>query len=314
MSVSHNAICAMAPNNSNVCEPTAFSVMPLNPKHKICPEQKLIVLGGSGVGKTSLLQRMTLDSFSAGETQPTLTGDFLVKMLQLDDRAPIKMQLWDTAGQEAHGAGLLPNAYFRRAHGAMLVYDVSDRYSFEQLVVWTKQLVAFHGNTPFAVAVVANKSDLPAVSRKVSRTEGQALAQTLHAEFFECSAKSAQNVLLSLSSTARRICQQTTWMSPVLPSEPSAIAPVAPVVAKSAAMMAHPVVKIPSSSCSHVADKCSVLSPSVRFSSRPSGQWEWLHELRKHQREAALLLGSGALLVACSSLLLLLEDSRSVAW
>lgn len=301
----------MAPNSSSTYEPTAFSVMPLNPKRKICPEQKLIVLGGSGVGKTSLLQRMTLDSFSAGCTQPTLTGDFLVKMLQLDDRAPIKMQLWDTAGQEAHGAGLLPNAYFRRAHGALLVYDVSDRSGFEQLAAWAKQLAAFHGDTPFALTLVANKSDLPAASHQVSSTEGRVLAQTLHAEFFECSAKSAQNVLLALSSTARRICQQTTWTSP---SITTAIAPVASAAVIQKPSMAPPVVQIPSSSCSHVADKCSVVSPSVRFSSGSGGQWEWLSVLRMHPKEAALLLGSGALLMACSSLLLLLEDSRSVAW
>ena len=97
---------------------------------------KLLMLGDTGVGKTCLLVRYAYDSFSP--TFITTIGiDFKIKHLDLDD-AKVKLQIWDTAGQERFRT--ITVSYFKGAHGIILLYDVTDRETFESIRNWIQQV------------------------------------------------------------------------------------------------------------------------------------------------------------------------------
>ena len=97
---------------------------------------KLLMIGDSGVGKTCLLLRYANDSFSP--TFITTIGiDFKIKQIHLDGK-DIKLQIWDTAGQERFRT--ITTSYFRGAQGILLVYDVTDRGSFENIRNWVSQI------------------------------------------------------------------------------------------------------------------------------------------------------------------------------
>jgi small GTP-binding protein len=111
-------------------------------------------------------------------------------MLQVGSKRA-RLRVWDTAGQERFRT--LSTSYFRKAQGAMMVYDVSDRRSFDSIAAWLEQLHE-HGDKHSAIVLCANKADLPASERKVSTAEGKELAATMGIPFFEVSAKSGKGV------------------------------------------------------------------------------------------------------------------------
>ncbi|EEY66951.1 uncharacterized protein PITG_17835 [Phytophthora infestans T30-4] len=95
--------------------------MPSSPKKKKCESYKVIVLGDSGVGKSSLVRRMTN---SGNLTGTAIRKDYLSKIALVEGAsAPLQVQLWDTAGQEKFGAARLPSSFFRLADAALVVYD-----------------------------------------------------------------------------------------------------------------------------------------------------------------------------------------------
>mmetsp|Transcript_37835 Transcript_37835/g.118562 ORF Transcript_37835/g.118562 Transcript_37835/m.118562 type:complete len:125 (-) Transcript_37835:409-783(-) len=97
---------------------------------------KLLMLGDTGVGKTCLLLRYAYDSFST--TFITTIGiDFKIKYVTVDDRR-VKLQVWDTAGQERFRT--ITVSYFKGAHGILLVYDVTDRETFDNTRHWMQQI------------------------------------------------------------------------------------------------------------------------------------------------------------------------------
>jgi len=97
---------------------------------------KLLMIGDSGVGKTCLLLRYANDSFSP--TFITTIGiDFKIKTIELGGKV-VKLQIWDTAGQERFRT--ITTSYFRGAQGILLVYDVTDRGSFENIKNWVGQI------------------------------------------------------------------------------------------------------------------------------------------------------------------------------
>jgi Ras-related protein Rab-1A len=106
-----------------VKNPTKF-----NP-HDIEALYKIVIIGNSGVGKTSLLLRFADDVFNASPLS-TVGVDFKMKTMKVDDKI-VKMQIWDTAGQERFRS--ISQSYFRNAHGCIAVYDVTSRASFESL-------------------------------------------------------------------------------------------------------------------------------------------------------------------------------------
>lgn len=116
---------------------------------------KLVLIGDSGVGKSNLLSRFTRDYFDL-ETKSTIGVEFATKRLETDGKS-IKAQIWDTAGQERYRA--ITSAYYRGAVGALLVFDIAKRSSFENADRWLKEL-RDHADPGIMVMLVGNKRDL----------------------------------------------------------------------------------------------------------------------------------------------------------
>lgn len=160
---------------------------------------KLLMIGDSGVGKTCLLLRYANDSFSP--TFITTIGiDFKIKNIEIDAKR-IKLQIWDTAGQERFRT--ITTSYFRGAQGILLVYDVTDRRSFESIRNWISQIQQ-HADVHVNKILVGNKCDMTD-EKVVSTEEGQKLAKEFGIDFWEASAKNDINVEQSFISIARAV-------------------------------------------------------------------------------------------------------------
>lgn len=157
------------------------------------------MIGDSGVGKTCLLLRYANDSFSP--TFITTIGiDFKIKNIEIDDKR-IKLQIWDTAGQERFRT--ITTSYFRGAQGIVLVYDVTDRRSFESIRNWISQIQQ-HADVHVNKILVGNKCDM-LDEKVVSTEEGKRLAEEFGMEFWETSAKNDINVEKSFHSIAKSV-------------------------------------------------------------------------------------------------------------
>jgi len=144
---------------------------------------KLLMLGDTGVGKTCMLLRYTSDTFRP--TFITTIGiDFKIKIMNLEGQT-VKLQIWDTAGQERFRT--ITVSYFKGAHGIILMYDVTDRETFESISHWVKA-IKDHADAQVNVVLVGNKSD-DSEKRQVTTDEGQGLANEYSLKFFETSAK-----------------------------------------------------------------------------------------------------------------------------
>ncbi|XWS48253.1 hypothetical protein CRYUN_Cryun13aG0058700 [Craigia yunnanensis] len=149
---------------------------------------KAVLIGDSAVGKSNLLSRFATDEFRL-DSKPTIGVEFAYRNVKIGDKI-IKAQIWDTAGQERFRA--ITSSYYRGALGALLVYDITRRTTFENVKKWMNELREF-GNLDMVVVLIGNKSDL-AQSRKVSEEEGKNLAETEGLFFMETSALENWNV------------------------------------------------------------------------------------------------------------------------
>uniref|UniRef100_A0A6U3EZW1 Ras-related protein Rab-18 n=1 Tax=Lotharella globosa TaxID=91324 RepID=A0A6U3EZW1_9EUKA len=150
---------------------------------------KLLMVGESNVGKTSILIQYTSDSFDE-KTKSTIGVDLKVKTIDFMGKK-LKLTLWDTAGQERFRT--LTASYYRGANGVVLVYDVTNRDSFEHVQHWLKEVDVYCTNEDVVTMLVANKIDKEQ-ERKVSKEEGMAFARKHNMLFMECSAKTKQGV------------------------------------------------------------------------------------------------------------------------
>jgi small GTP-binding protein len=151
------------------------------------PQHKVVLLGDSRVGKTSLIQRQ-FQGFESGSPIPTV-GCHCRDILFTIDGKPFNLQVWDTAGQEMYRA-LVP-VYLRGADGAIVLYDVTDRESFDSLYHWITLLETLPRDT--IVFIVANKADL-ADRAAVKDEDGMAYAAEHKATFFKASAITGHGV------------------------------------------------------------------------------------------------------------------------
>lgn len=157
---------------------------------KSLTKYKIVFLGEQGVGKTSLITRFMYDTFD-DHYQATIGIDFLSKTMYLDDKT-IRLQLWDTAGQERFRS-LIPS-YIRDSHVAIVVYDVTNKKSFEYIDKWVEDVKSERGEENVILCIVGNKNDL-VDERQVSTDEGERKAQVLNAKIFmETSTKAGFNV------------------------------------------------------------------------------------------------------------------------
>ncbi|KAL7228601.1 hypothetical protein ACSBR2_007332 [Camellia fascicularis] len=153
---------------------------------------KVLLIGDSGVGKSSLLLSFISNSNKdLQDLSPTIGVDFKIKLLTVGGKR-LKLTIWDTAGQERFGT--LISSYYRGAHGIILVYDVTRRETFTNLSeIWAKEVELYSTNQDCVKILVGNKVDKDG-ERAVSREEGMALAQEHKSLFLECSAKKRENV------------------------------------------------------------------------------------------------------------------------
>ena len=144
---------------------------------------KLVFLGDSGVGKTNIMSRFSNDIFNIN-SKPTIGVDFAVKTIKFMNHY-IKLQIWDTAGQERYRT--FTAAYFKDAHGLLIVYDVTSRESFENVHEWMRIAYDHIDKNKASLIIIGNKIDL-ATEREVSHQEGADLAKEYRAQFIEVSA------------------------------------------------------------------------------------------------------------------------------
>lgn len=149
---------------------------------------KLVLIGDSGVGKSNLLSRFTKNEFNL-ESKSTIGVEFATRSLNIDSKV-VKAQIWDTAGQERYRA--ITSAYYRGAVGALLVYDVTRKATFENAARWLREL-RDHTDPNIVVMLIGNKSDLRHLVA-VPTEEGKALAEQEGLCFLETSALEATNV------------------------------------------------------------------------------------------------------------------------
>jgi len=160
---------------------------------------KYIIVGDAGVGKSCLLLQFTDRRFRA-EHDMTIGVEFGHRVVDDIDEQRIKLQIWDTAGQEAFRS--ITRAYYRGATGALLVYDISRRASFDHLAQWLMD-ARQNAQPNMVIILIGNKSDLE--RREVSFEEGEWFARQNGLFFLETSAKTGQNVESAFLDTARQI-------------------------------------------------------------------------------------------------------------
>ncbi|XAR54338.1 hypothetical protein NMG60_11029417 [Bertholletia excelsa] len=149
---------------------------------------KIVLIGDSSVGKSQLLSRFSRNEFSL-DSKATIGVEFQTKTLVIDHKT-VKAQIWDTAGQERYRA--VTSAYYRGAVGAMLVYDMTKRQSFDHIARWLEELRG-HADKNIVIMLVGNKSDLGS-QRTVTTEDAKEYAERENLFFMETSALEATNV------------------------------------------------------------------------------------------------------------------------
>lgn len=163
---------------------------------------KILLIGDSGVGKSSLL--VSFISNSVEDLSPTIGVDFKIKLLTVGGKK-LKLTIWDTAGQERFRT--LTSSYYRGAQGIVLVYDVTRRETFTNLSdVWAKEVELYSTNQDCVKMLVGNKVDKDS-ERVVSKEEGMTLAKELGSLFLECSARTRENVEQCFEELALKIME-----------------------------------------------------------------------------------------------------------
>lgn len=162
----------------------------------------VVLIGDSGVGKSNLLLRFTRDTVDL-QSKTTIGVEFATRSISVDGKT-VKAQIWDTAGQERYRA--ITSAYYRGAVGALLVYDITNRGTFESVERWLKELRE-HADSKIVVMLIGNKCDL-ADSRQVEVSEGTACAAKFGLSFLETSALDATNVEESFKTVLTEIYKQ----------------------------------------------------------------------------------------------------------
>jgi len=175
---------------------------------------KVIILGDSGVGKTSLMNQYVHKRFS-NQYKATIGADFLTKEVMIDDKL-VTLQIWDTAGQERFQS--LGVAFYRGADSCVLVHDVTEAKSFDNLESWMDEFLAHaapRNAEKFPFVVLGNKADLGA-KRQVSTSKAKAwCASKGDIPFFETSAKEAVNVEQAFQTIAKNALAQEAANKPI---------------------------------------------------------------------------------------------------
>ena len=150
---------------------------------------KILLLGDSEVGKSCFLMRYS-DNIFVENYITTIGLDYKLKYVQLDSGETIKVQLWDTAGQDRYRT--IAKNYYKGSHGILLLYDITKENSFENIREWV-QNIREEVYEKAIIFLIGNKIDKKN-ERKITTEQGQKLAAEYNLPFFEASAKSGENV------------------------------------------------------------------------------------------------------------------------
>ena len=150
---------------------------------------KIVLIGDSTVGKTSLLYRFIEGRFIE-DRLCTICADFKTKSIRIDQSTIAKLTVWDTAGQEKYRA--ITSNYYRDANGVILIYDVANKSTFKNLNMWLNDINNKNLRESISIILVANKIDLP--NREISYEEGDDFAQKNNLLYCETSIKEGKNI------------------------------------------------------------------------------------------------------------------------
>ena len=166
---------------------------------------KILLLGDTSVGKTCFLMRYTDNTFQEIHMS-TIGLDYKLKNVQLEDGKFVKIQIWDTAGQDRFRS--ITKNYYKGAHGIILLYDITDRKSYDNVKTWVEQ-IREEVSEKVSIILVGNKID-DVEGRKVKTEEGEKLAKEIGLSFFECSAKTGENIDLIFNELVKKTVEAYT--------------------------------------------------------------------------------------------------------
>ncbi|XP_056262189.1 ras-related protein Rab-26-like [Pseudoliparis swirei] len=161
---------------------------------------KVMLVGDSGVGKTCLLVRFKDGAFLAGSFISTVGIDFRNKVLNIDG-VTVKLQIWDTAGQERFRS--VTHAYYRDAHALLLLYDVTNKTSFDNIQAWLTEIHEY-AQQDVVLMLLGNKADATH-EQVIKREDGERLAKEFGVPFMETSARSGLNIELAFTAVAKEL-------------------------------------------------------------------------------------------------------------
>ena len=150
---------------------------------------KLLTLGDTNVGKTSVVLRFSDDKYNDNQLS-TIGVDFRTKYMKLGENS-VKVLIWDTAGQERFKN--IAKQYYRGANGVLLIYDVCKRKSLEKIGFWLEELKTYNNIDELCIYLVGNKIDIEG-KRVITKEEGQKYAEDNQINYFEVSAKSGEGI------------------------------------------------------------------------------------------------------------------------
>jgi len=165
---------------------------------------KLLLIGDSGVGKTCILFRFSDDAFNTTFIS-TIGIDFKIKTIELRGKR-IKLQIWDTAGQERFHT--ITTSYYRGAMGIMLVYDITNPKSFDNIAKWLRNIDE-HANEDVEKMILGNKCDMDD-KRMITRERGETIAREHNIRFLETSAKANISIDRAFLELAEAILNKQT--------------------------------------------------------------------------------------------------------
>ena len=149
---------------------------------------KIVLIGNTSVGKTNILSKYLTDQFDP-DSKATVGVEFGTKNFKIENNI-VKVQIWDTAGQERYRS--ITNAYYKGAKGSLLVYDITNKKSFDDLDKWILDLKT-NGDDNLSLILLGNKSDLED-KRVISTEEGKNKAEFYKSSFLETSALNGNNI------------------------------------------------------------------------------------------------------------------------
>jgi Ras-related protein Rab-1A len=163
---------------------------------------KIIIIGNTGIGKSTLLCRFADDKFYDNFVS-TIGVDFKIKTILVNDKV-IKLQIWDTAGQERFRT--ITTSYYRSSHIIFLCYDTTDKQSFDDLDLWKNEINKYSNNN-VKVVLCATKTDLEN-ARKISYKEGLDYAKKNNYDFYETSSQSNINIDALFIKTSEKLLNE----------------------------------------------------------------------------------------------------------